>query len=153
MPRRTYLILPVVALVSACGSVEVKATSPTGEQLRECKAIIKALPKKLGGKSRVSVSGSPYALAWGDPPVVLRCGVGRPSNFDEALGCQSANGMLWFVPSSAIDDQDSDVVMTSMGRSTNVEVTVPGQDRPPVDEMVAVGDVLEQTTTKVGDCA
>jgi hypothetical protein len=61
--------------------------------------------------------------------------------------------MLWFVPSSAIDDQDSDVVMTSMGRSTNVEVTVPGQDRPPVDEMVAVGDVLEQTTTKVGDCA
>jgi hypothetical protein len=78
--------------------------------------------------------------------------VSKPSNFDETLGCQGANGILWFVPTSVIDDPQSDVLMTSIGRSTNVEVLVPAQKRPPADEMVDIGSVLATTTTRVSDC-
>ncbi|HNB00014.1 MAG TPA: DUF3515 family protein, partial [Marmoricola sp.] len=81
------------------------------------------------------------------------CGVPRPTDFDETLGCQGANGIMWFVPSRVIDDQDSDVLMTSIGRSTNVEVLIPAKRRPPADEMVDIGSVLAKTTTRVGGCA
>ena len=153
MPRRTHLILLLPLLLCACGPLRVAPTSPTGMNKQECQAILKALPDKLDGQSRVPTSGSAYAVAWGDPPVVLRCGVPRPTDFDETLGCQGANGIMWFVPSRVIDDQDSDVLMTSIGRSTNVEVLVPAKRRPPADEMVDIGSVLAQTTTRVGGCA
>jgi len=155
MPRRTHLtlLLPVLLLtLTGCGPLAVQATHPTGEQLRECRAILKALPDKLAGQGRVKTTGSEFAVAWGEPPVVLRCGVSKPSNFDETLGCQGANGILWFVPTSVIDDPQSDVLMTSIGRSTNVEVLVPAHRRPPADEMVDIGSVLAKTTTRVSDC-
>lgn len=152
MPRRTHLILPLLLLLAGCGPVSVQETSPVGHHKAECQAILKALPEKLDGRARVETTGSEYAVAWGDPPVVLRCGVDKPANFDETLGCQNANDISWFVPSRVIDDQGSDVLMTSIGRSTNVEVLVPVERRPPADEMIDIGSVLAETTTKVSDC-
>jgi hypothetical protein len=152
MPRRSHLILPFLLLLVGCGPVKVQETNPVGQHKTECRAILKALPEKLDGHARVETTGSKYAVAWGDPAVVLRCGVDKPSDFDETLGCQGANGIMWFVPSRVIDDQGADVLMTSIGRSTNVEVLVPVERRPPADEMIDIGSVLAKTTTKVSDC-
>ena len=62
---------------------------------------------------------------------MLRCGVGTPKGYTRFAACQTANGVDWFVPDEAIHDQDTDVVMTTIGRSPSVEVVVPAEYRPP----------------------
>ena len=65
---------------------------------------------------------SPYVVAWGDPPVVLRCGVGRPS----ALVPNSSEqvflaGDVYWLP---VQQKDA-TLFTSIDRSVYVEISVP----------------------------
>lgn len=114
--------------------------------------MLRQLPGTLTGHERQKVSGSRYAVAWGDPAIVLRCGVGRPKGFDRFSQCQSYDGVDWYVPDSASTDQSTDVVATTVGRSPAVEVTIPAADRPPVGELVDVGRVVRRTTRLTHPC-
>ena len=55
-----------------------------------CEKVIEKLPVKLQGMTPRVVHGSSagvdtrYVVAWGDPPVVLSCGVGRPGTLKPA---------------------------------------------------------------------
>jgi hypothetical protein len=103
--------------------LEVPVPAATPETDAACPRFMTDLPVELAGqRSRPVRSDTPYAYAWGDPPIVLRCGVERPAAFVEG-GPQAfeLNGVLWFV-----DDSDPDVfVFTVVDRSVYVELTVP----------------------------
>jgi hypothetical protein len=141
-------------VLAGCGdgavSVDRYAVTPAGKEA--CPAFLSHLPDRVADHQRRRTTGSTMAAAWGDPPIVLRCGVGKPAGFDRFSGCQRADGIDWYVPQHAIDDQSADVVMTTIGRSPAVEVVVPARYRPPVAAMVDLTPALKAHTDKVGGC-
>jgi len=94
----------------------------TAEADAACPALMSALPLELAGeKSRPVTSNSPFAYAWGDPPVVLICGVDRPAGFVATSGLIQIDAVLWYV-----DDSDPDtVVWTAVDRSVYVQLSIP----------------------------
>jgi len=148
------LCAALTCLVAGCGSDVVSvghfAVTPAGRQ--DCPAFIAALPKHVSGQARRRVSGSSYAAAWGDPPIVLRCGVGRPAGFDRFSACQTADGIDWFVPDKAFEDQQADVMMTTVYRRPAVSVHLPAEYRPPVAAMVDLTRTIRQHTHAFGHC-
>ena len=84
---------------------------------------------------------------------MLRCGVGKAAGYDKFASCQTANGVDWFVPDEAMQDQDTDVRMTTIGRSPSVEVVVPAEDRPPVAAMVDLAPAIKAHTQVTRRCS
>ena len=105
-----------------------------------CPAFMTDLPSELAGEqSRRVRSDTPYAYAWGEPPVVLRCGVDRPAAFVRDSPLYDLNGVSWFV-----DDSDPDqYVWTVVDRAVYVELTVPAEvDSAPA---IALGPLITAT--------
>ena len=88
----------------------------------DCPALMTNLPLDLAGEQARPVdSASPYAYAWGDPAVVLVCGVDRPAGFDATAQIIQIQGVQWFV-----DDSRSDVtVWTAVDRPVFVQLSIP----------------------------
>ena len=142
----------LLLLLTGCGTVDVPDTSVSVSQRKACESLVEALPDQVADQSSQETSGNPLSAAWGDPAIVLRCGVGTPEDYDKFAGCQTVNGLDWFVPTSVISDQDADVVMTTIGRTPAVEVTVPASYRPPDAVMVDVGRAVKQHTQVTRRC-
>lgn len=103
---------------------------PTPEADASCPAVMAGVPLELAGEpSRRVQSDTPYVYAWGDPPVVLTCGVERPAGWVATAAAIQINGVQWHV-----DDSDPDTtVWTAVDRPVYVEVRLPtGVDSAPV---------------------
>jgi hypothetical protein len=150
--------LSLVALLAGCGGggdgVHVDGFHLATADRRPCTDLLAALPSTLADQKKRTVTGSVYAAAWGDPAIVLRCGVGRPKGFDRFSQCQRTNGIDWFVPESTITDLGADVVMTTVGRSPALEVHLPAHYRPAgsAAAMVDLALTIKAHTTRTTPC-
>jgi hypothetical protein len=142
--------------VSGCGSDPVRVDTPrlddTGQAA--CTALVDDLPEELYDEERRLVApAAAAAAAWGDPPIVLTCGVGVPAEFDEFSLCIEANGVGWFVPPSQEDD-GVDVTITTVGHSPRVAVEIPGEYRPNglASVMANLAPVVESNLELVDPC-
>ncbi len=144
--------LLLLASSAACGALEVRRTEVTAAQRTACEALVEALPDRVSDQPRRETSGNPLGAAWGDPPIVLRCGVPVPEDYTRFAGCQTVNDLDWFVPDEASEDQGLDAVLTTVGREPRVELVVPAERRPPVAAMVDVGDAIKAHTKVVRRC-
>jgi hypothetical protein len=144
-------------LLGACAGcshdVDVEGTGATGRAEAACKALVRALPAHVADQEQRSTSGSPLGAAWGDPAIVLRCGVGKPKDYDPVTGCQTADGLDWYVPEQGMNDQSVDVVMTTIGRDPAVEVTLPARYRPPVAAMIDLAPAIKAHTRETTPCS
>lgn len=102
---------------------------PTAAVARICAALVHALPGTvIGADRRAARPASRLTAAWGDPAVVLRCGVARPdgltatSEVIEVRGVDEGAGVEWFLRESATAYR-----FTTVGRRAYVEVTVPAR--------------------------
>jgi hypothetical protein len=88
------------------------------------------LPLDLTGEpSRRVDSDSPFAYAWGEPPVVLICGVAPPAGYVVGTAAIQINGVQWYVDTS---DPET-TVWTTIDRPVHVQVTLPATvDSAPV---------------------
>ena len=113
--------LPVLPL-------DVPPVTPEAEA--SCPVVMGKLPLELAGQpSRRVQSDTPYVYAWGDPPVVLTCGVDRPDGWVATASGIQINGVLWHVDTS---DPDT-TVWTAVDRPVYVEIRLPaGVDSAPV---------------------
>jgi len=149
-------VLLGVALVAGCGGdgVAVDRFKVSADGQAHCRAFLDALPDKVADESRRTVTKSAYAAAWGDPAIVLRCGVGRPEGFDKFSQCQRADGIDWFVPDSVIDDLSAEAVMTTVGRTPAIEVRLPAHYRPAGSAavMVDLAPVVKAHTRATTPC-
>ncbi|MCA1677003.1 MAG: DUF3515 domain-containing protein, partial [Actinobacteria bacterium] len=91
------LVLPIALIVGVLlAAAEVRGQRPAplplaavpapGADSPDCARLLAALPQDLEGVANESVPrrelAAPVpsgAAAWGEPPVVLRCGLGRPA--------------------------------------------------------------------------
>ena len=108
--------------------VPVPPVTPAADE--HCPGLLAELPLDLNGEvSRRVQSDSPYAYAWGDPPVVLVCGVDRPAGWVVGTSAIQINGVQWHVDTS---DPES-TVWTTVDRPVYVQVSLPaGVDSAPV---------------------
>jgi hypothetical protein len=113
--------LPVLPL-------EVPPVTPEADAA--CPALMAELPLELTGEpSRRVQSDSPFGYAWGEPPIVLICGVPRPAGLQPDSPLFQLNGVSWYV-----DTTDPETtVWTTVDRPVHVEVRLPATvDSAPV---------------------
>jgi hypothetical protein len=88
---------------------------------RACQELIAALPTTLGDRpARPVRSPSPYVAAWGEPAVVLRCGVAKPAGYLPDSQVFEIGGVRWFPV-----QRGAGTVWTATDRAVYVEVTAP----------------------------
>ena len=102
--------------------VEVDTPDVTPAAELACPVLMAQLPLELAGEtSRMVQSDSLFAYAWGDPAIVLVCGVEPAAGYVVGASTLVINGVQWYV-----DDSDPDVVVwTTVDRLVPVEVRVP----------------------------
>jgi hypothetical protein len=144
----------LLVVAGACTSaVEVDGPAPSGSDAAACADLVDALPDRVADQLRRPVEPDDRAAAaWGDPAIVLRCGVPEPSGFDQLSTCQVTDGVAWFIPEEQITGQAVDIVMTTIGRSPGVEVRIPADYFPPAATMVDLGASVRRHTDRFDRC-
>lgn len=103
---------------------EVDGTADT------CANLIEGLPQKVDEQSQRAVTGHPGSLAWGDPPVVLVCGVPEPEGLDPSATLNVVNDVTWKVDAevdtSAYGLPGTNTLWTAVDREVYIAVAVPG---------------------------
>ncbi|MBD0419173.1 DUF3515 domain-containing protein [Streptomyces sp. NPDC052309] len=134
--------LPALALLIAaagCSSADDSASaavpSPDAKVTKLCRNLDKALPSKVDGLSREDPEpASALTAGWGNPLIILRCGVDRPPKMadpevaegrDPDAVAGGVDGVDWLM-----EKQDGGSYrFTTANRLAYVEVTVPeGRD-------------------------
>lgn len=107
-------------LTGCSGGVDVAAPALAGDPA--CTAITWP-PTVAGQPSRTTEPPGPALAAWGDPPIIARCGLEPPP--PTSLDCLNVDGVDWLVR------QLSDgVAFTTYGRRPALEVLIPDAYAP-----------------------
>ena len=111
-------IAAAVALTGCSSAVDVSAAPGAGSP--GCLEAAQAWPGTVSGLERREVAGGARgAAAWGDPPIIARCGVAAVG--PTTAGCLEVDGVGW------VGEELSDGTrMTTFGTDPAIEVLVPG---------------------------
>jgi hypothetical protein len=106
--------------------VSVSAVPSDPTTVEPCAQVVSQLPVQLDGMPPRQVHAL-QSVAWGNPPVILQCGVARPAELVANSTAQTGgiNGLFFL-----IDDGKKSVVYTLIDRSVYVEVTLPPSADP-----------------------
>ncbi|MGW7415817.1 DUF3515 domain-containing protein [Streptomyces sp. NPDC054863] len=141
------LLSAAVSCSPTDGSAAVTVPSPSAEIAGYCKALHKELPKKVieDVERRETSPDSPYTAAWGDPAIVLRCGIDRPDEVgDPHANGVEVNGVGWVV-----DDKGEDGLrFITMYREAYVELLVPASYHADAGILVEFAKPVAKTVPK-----
>lgn len=135
--QKDPLATPATSASSPLPAITVAAPPSDAATTASCTKVLEQLPVSLAGLTpRVvhSHPDSPYVVAWGDPAIVLRCGVTRPAGLHAASYGEvlTVDGVDFFVVSEG-DDKTGTKVFTVVDRAVYVEVSVPkAYGQPPL---------------------
>jgi hypothetical protein len=125
--RRPHLsLLAGLALLGGIAGCthDVQATPPANASDPACKVMAGKLPSTLLKAHRRSTDpSSPALAAWGDPAIILRCGVPTPGPTTEH--CETVDGIDWVVRQLSGGED-----FTTYGRTPAVQVLVPDHYAP-----------------------
>jgi hypothetical protein len=109
-------------MLSGCSSIDV--ADPVGAGSALCRSAAAGWPTTVGGQQlRATSSSSAAVRAWGDPPIIARCGL--PPIGPTTDPCLDVSGIDW------VAHQLTDGVrFTTYGRSPAIEVLVPSAYNP-----------------------
>lgn len=122
----------VLATMTGCG--RQVAIEPPPDPPPICADLIENLPDSVDGSGRRPTSpDSDATAAWGEPPIVLRCGVPRPDALDSTSVLFDVDGIPWFP-----EDLQAGVVFTTIipvGLPVGPDPsTIPDSDDPASDD-------------------
>lgn len=136
-----------VALTSCTGPVPVELPDPDAAASDLCSDLATELPERLAGQeSRATDPDSPLTAAWGDPAIVLRCGVPDPEALEPTSQVFTVDGVDWFP-----EELTAGYLFTTYGRSVNVEVTVPDDYAPEAGPLTDLAAAVEQAVPRTID--
>ena len=114
------------ALTPSAPPSSAAATAP-------CTTLLQNLPVRLEGlapRTVHPVPDSPFVVAWGDPAIILRCGVARPADLHpgstaqfQGFGSADGSDKVYFDVTSS----GSNEIYTSVDRAVYVEITLPSK--------------------------
>ncbi|MFC6043339.1 DUF3515 domain-containing protein [Nocardioides hankookensis] len=152
---RGVVACATLLLATACrsGPPDIPRPDLPKEEDAACRALVADLPATLAGEASVEVTGATaYGAAWGDPAIVLTCGVGAV-DLDDVPKCVVADGVGWLVPPDEVDG-DRDATFTADGYSPRVQLEVP-RDYLPEQGASALAELaapIKAHTTKMVPC-
>ena len=121
--------------MSGCSTAVVVDAPPTSS---ECEQVLADAPIKLLGQlQRETQPSDAAAVAWGDPPIVLACGV-EPITSPTAQ-VVAVDSIEWIA--SPIGENDG-TVFTTVDTSPVLQVRVPAAYRPEIDAVVDITATL-----------
>lgn len=127
---RGAVIVSVSALALSACSRPVAVQAP--DRSPQCDRILSAAPIRLLGElQRETTPRSAAAIAWGDPPIVVACGVDHSVAPDAQV--ITLDGIDW-----AAEEADAGTVFTTMSLQPSIQVRVPMEYRP---EIAAVEEI------------
>ena len=97
------------------------AAAPGGSS-QACAGVVDRAPQTVLDRTRTTPQAVGVA-AWGDPPIVLQCGVDVPDG-PTSDPCITVDGVDWTIADP--DAEDRAATYVSYGRDPAVRVTVPG---------------------------
>ncbi len=107
---------------SACSS-SLNVEPAPGSNNQFCIELGAILPVGLGGALlRGTHPLSPGTKAWGDPAIVLRCGVKAPEAYSQTSQLLTVNNVNWYP-----EELQAGVRFTSIETSEFVEVSLPSE--------------------------
>lgn len=134
-PALALLLITAVGCSSADDSAAAAVPSPKAEAAELCRKLDGVLPKKVDGLGRRDPEPSSALTAgWGNPAIILRCGVVRPPKMLDPKVAEGrdpdavpggVNGVKWLMEKA----DGGAYRFTTASRLAYVEVTVPeGRD-------------------------
>jgi len=161
-PPRAVLIAALVLAVGVIGvilaiaatrhpppqPVAILAVPAPRAQDPACRAVLEALPQRLGDYQRAPIAQPvpPGAAAWraasGGEPVVLRCGLDRPADFAVGSPIQLVDRVQWFEVR-----QDDRSTWYTVDRPVYAALTLPSGSGPtPIQQL---SDLIDHTLPAV----
>lgn len=137
-----------VALLAGCGgTVRVDSYPTAADSHVDCVGLLGDPPRTVAGQPYRHVEGR-VAAAWGDPPIILRCGVEKPAALRPDSQCHEVNGVGWLA-----EKQGDDWLFTTIGRKHHVSLEVPSDYAPAGDALADIADVVARHDPVVEPCA
>ena len=145
-------VLIIAAVRSDSPPVPVSAVRAPAADGPECTALLAALPADLGDYRRADLAfpAPPGTAAWrigtGDP-VILRCGLERPTDFVVGTPLQMVDAVSWFRAAEA-----DRVTWFAVDRPVYVALTLPADSGPtPIQQLSgAIAATLPQRPVDPG---
>jgi len=146
---RGAFVCTTLLAASACSTAPVAIDDPdlSDQDRAACEAFVAALPDDLVEQEAAETEpDDALGAAWGDPPIVVRCGVPMPDDFNRASPCEEVNGVGWFVRPEEFQDSGKDLAMFTIGFEPAVELDIPAEHRV---EPATVADALSVLSAPV----
>lgn len=143
--RTAVACLAAAVAFSGCtgdpSSPAVSVTAVPTAAAAACRRLHDALPDDLGDglSRRETTPDDPHVAAYGDPPVVVRCGAPRTTAYEQGDPLYEVNGVQWFA-----EDRAGYVTWSTPRAFVNVEVTVP--DAWPGDRLAHLATAVKALT-------
>ena len=136
--RRALVVALVVIVTAGLGlAVLLTRTGPVDVALPPmaddpaCQAVGRLWPTEIAGRdTRDTDPASTAASAWGDPPVIARCGL--PALGPTTDQCISIDGIDWVA-----QDLSDGTRLTTFGRDPAIEVLVPKESKADASTLAA----------------
>lgn len=118
-------IAPLIAMISGCSNQLTVEPGAYGSS-DFCNELSTSLPVTISDQLiRSTSSDSSGVAAWGDPAIILRCGVDKPASIQPTSQLITVNGIDWY-PEELTQGQR----FTSMNTQQFVEVNIPLEYQP-----------------------
>lgn len=141
-------MVSVLLVLSACsGGAKVDAYPRVAGTETLCDMLLADLPPEVAGQERQDIDQSVPAAAWGEDPIVLRCGVEPPKALTLDSRCDVVNEIGWFTEETADGRR-----FTTIGRTANVEVEVPADIEPAADALVDLSASIAKHVRETKPC-
>ena len=142
------MVLIAVALVGFGGGTSTHGGSVTSgplpavtaavpghakQQAANCTKLLEALPVSLGALNpRIvhTTPSTPFVVAWGQPAVVLSCGVARPTDLRPGSGVEFRTSGTAGSPSYDVSFADNANVWTTVDRAPYIAIRFPPGVQP-----------------------
>ncbi len=140
------LLLTLAALsMGGCGR-SIAVDPPPADATGRCSAILAALPERIEQLPRRAIEPSSAAVvAWGDPPIVIRCGVVTPVGLTSTSELTVVDGVAWFV-----ETQGERTIFTTIDQLPLVEVSVPRAYAPEAGVLVEFAPAVSAANPRDG---
>jgi len=144
--RPVHAALSACLLAAACGSGLYDFPTEAGTAT-VCRQVVDAVPEHVAGQDSTPVDSERVA-AWGDPRIVLRCGVTRPAALTPTSRCDDVDGIGWFTE----ERDNGGHLFTTIGRAPALSVEVPADVEPAAGALIDLADTVKQFTQVTAPC-
>ena len=139
--------LLLTLLLSGCaGSVDVDEYPTVKGTEIDCKALLADVPRQVAGQKNADVPRR-VAAAWGDPAIILRCGVEKPDALTPSSQCFEVSDVGWLAETTA-----DGYLFTTIGRAFHVSVEVPKTYDPAADALADLASSVKKHDPEKEPC-